>query len=120
MAEKKISIIQRIIANQVDLHSRQVKAWSKADDKFIVYWTPLTLEDRQKIQRHAQGDDQLSSLYTVIFKAQDDKGNLLFNVGDVAELLKFVDSAGIGEIALAILGIEDEQISPETWPTTPS
>jgi len=114
MVQKTQSILDRIRANQAqELRSCKVNAWSTDDDEFIVYWSPLTLEEKQKIQRHAQGDDQLTTLFTVIFKACDVNGEKLFNVGDKTELLKTVDSKGLDQIALDVLGMNDEAITPE-------
>lgn len=114
MVQKTQSILDRIRANQgAALLSRVVKAWSTPDDEFVVYWSPLTLEEKQKIQRHAQGDDQLTTLFTVIFKACDEHGEKLFNVGDKTEMLKTVDSRGIEEIALDVLGLDNERVTPE-------
>lgn len=119
MVQKKANILDRIRANQgQELRSRNVKAWSSESDNFMVYWLPLTLEEKQKIARYAQGDDHLTTLFTVIFKACDEAGDKLFNVGDKSELMKFADARGIEEIALDILGITDEEMTPEKLITT--
>lgn len=114
MVQKTQSILDRIRANQAQgMRSRKVKAWSTDDDDFMVYWSPLTLEEKQKIQRHAQGDDQLTTVFTVIFKACNKDGDKLFNVGDKTELMKTIDSKGLEEIAIDVLGMDSEAITPE-------
>ncbi len=113
-AIKKTSALERIRANiDGDQKCAVVDAWSSADDPFSVYWTPITLADKQKIQKHARGDDQLTTIYTLIFKACDVDGDPLFTLADKNTLMTSIGSRAIETLALEMLGVNDESITPE-------
>jgi len=114
MGKLEISAIDRIRANiNNEQQSKIIEAWSGQDDDFIVYWTPITLAEKQKIQRHAKGDDQLTTAYTFIFKATDKEGNKLFDIGDKRALMNDFGSSEIEKLAIDILGLNDEVLTPE-------
>lgn len=114
MGVKSITTLDRIRANiNNEQRSVVVDSWSSNDDQISVYWSPITLADKQKIQRHAKGDDQLTTVYTLIFKATDKDGNLLFDLGDKRALMSEISCKEIERIALEMLGIYDEVITPE-------
>ena len=103
----KTSTIDRIKANILgSVNSKVIDAWSSDTDEFKVYWQPITLAEKQKIQRHAK-DDQETTVYTIIFKAQDENGNNLFTIADKVQLMNTIPSAEIEEIALEILTVGD-------------
>lgn len=106
MGKTKNSALDRIRANiKREPLSKSVESWSTDDDEFIVYWMPITLADKQKIQKYANGDDQLTTVYTLIFKAIDEKGDLLFSVADKSFLMNEAGSSEVEAIALDILGV---------------
>lgn len=114
MGKNEISAIDRIRANiNNEQQSKIIESWSNKDDDFIVYWTPITLADKQKIQRNSKGDDQLTTAYTFIFKCTDKEGNKLFDIGDKRALMNDIGSREIEAVALEILGINDEVMTPE-------
>lgn len=106
--------LERIKANcNNEPRSRKIDAWSTDDDEFIIYWSPITLAEKQKVQKHARGDDQETSVYTLIFKATDQDGNKLFDLGDKKPLMSEIGSKEIDDVVLEILGLADEELTPE-------
>jgi len=104
---KKANSIDRIRSNILGtVNSKVIDAWSSDTDEFKVYWSPITLAEKQKIQRHAK-DDQETTVYTIIFKAIDENGDKLFTIADKAQLMSIIPSAEIEEIALEILTAGD-------------
>jgi len=109
MGKAKTSALDTIRANiQGEVQSKTIAAWSSDDEDFTVYWNPITLADKQKIQKHARGDDQQTTLYTLIFKAMDKDGENLFTIADKMQLMSVIPSKEIEEIALLMLGVSDE------------
>jgi len=88
-----------------DLNSLEISEWSNDSDRFIVYWKPVTLADKQKIAKYAKGGDQETTVYTIIFKALDSNGDNLFTLEDKVSLLNSVPSATLERIALRILDV---------------
>ena len=104
---EKLNTIARIKANILgSINSEAIAAWSSDEDEFRVYWKPITLAEKQKIQKHAR-DDQETTVYTIIFKALDENGNNLFTIADKVQLMTTIPSAEIEEIALKILTAGD-------------
>lgn len=62
------------------------------DNIIEIYFTPMTLGELQKIQRHAKGDEIETLLYTLIFKAKDAKNDQLFTIADKMQLKTSVSS----------------------------
>ena len=109
MGKPKLNALDRIRANiQGETQSKVIDGWSSDDDVFTVYWQPITLADKQKIQKHARGDDQATTVYTLIFKATDEAGNALFTVADKMPLMTQIASKEIESLALLMLGVGGE------------
>ncbi len=108
MVDKKIKTLDKILSNMLgELQSCIVDAWSNDDVDFIVYWKPITLSDKQKIQKYSRGDDQQTTVYTVIFKALDKDGEYLFDLADKIPLMTQINSGDLEKIALKILNMDD-------------
>jgi len=104
---EKLNTIARIKSNILgSINSEAIAAWSSEEDEFRVFWKPITLAEKQKIQKHAR-DDQETTVYTIIFKALDENGNNLFTIADKVQLMNTIPSAEIEEIALKILTAGD-------------
>ena len=69
-----------------------------------VYWNPLTIAERESIQKRTGGDDANDfALTLMIQKAKDSEGKRLFADGDKAALRREVEAAVLKEIQLAML-----------------
>ena len=69
-----------------------------------VYWHPLTIAEREAIQKKANSDDAGEfALGMMIEKALDENGKRLFQDGEKAVLKNAVDASVLQEIQLAML-----------------
>ena len=69
-----------------------------------VYWHPLTIAERESIQKKSGTDDANDfALALMIQKALDKDGKRLFQDGDKASLRREVEAAILQEIQLAML-----------------
>lgn len=72
------------------------------EETIEIYFTPTTLADLQKIQRHAKGDYNDMLLYTLIFKSKDENGEPLFTLKDKMKLKTSVSSDLLAKIVGAM------------------
>ena len=78
----------------------------KQDDEGIltVYWHPLTIAERESIQKKTSSDDPNEfALNLMIEKALDKDGTRLFQDGDKASLRREVEANILQEIQLAMI-----------------
>ena len=78
----------------------------KQDDEIIltVYWHPLTIAEREAIQKKTGVDDANNyALQLMIEKALDKDGNRLFQDGDKASLRREIEANILQEIQLAMI-----------------
>ena len=78
----------------------------KKDGEVIlsVFWHPLTIAERESIQKKTGSDDAGDFALTLMLdKALDEKGKRLFADGDKAALKREVEAAVLQEIQLAML-----------------
>ena len=78
----------------------------KQDDEiiFTVYWHPLTIAEREAIQKKTGTDDANDfALQMMIEKALDKDGVRLFQDGDKASLRREVEASILQEIELAMI-----------------
>ena len=76
------------------------------DDEVIlsVYWHPLTIAEREAIQKKTNSDDANDfALQMMIEKALDKDGARLFQDGDKASLRREVEASILQEIELAMI-----------------
>jgi len=74
-----------------------------------VYWHPLTIAERESIQKKAGSDDANDfALGMMIEKALDVDGKRLFQDGEKAALKNAVDASVLQEIQLAMLSSGSE------------
>ena len=71
---------------------------------FSVYWHPLTIAEREAIQKKTGTDDNADyALQLMIEKALDKEGVRLFQDGDRASLRREVEASVLEQIQLAML-----------------
>ena len=78
----------------------------KQDDEIIlsVYWHPLTIAERESIQKKTGTDDTNDyALQMMIEKALDEDGKRIFQDGDKASLRREVEVSVLEEIQLAMI-----------------
>jgi len=78
----------------------------KQNDEIIltVYWHPLTIAEREAIQKKTGVDDANNyALQLMIDKALDKDGNRLFQDGDKASLRREIEANILQEIQLAMI-----------------
>ena len=77
----------------------------KQNDEIIltVYWHPLTIAEREAIQKKSSDDVNDYALQMMIEKALDKDGQRLFVDGDKASLRREIQSSVLEEIQLAMV-----------------
>jgi len=77
----------------------------KSGDEVVleVYWHPLTISERESIQKKAGDDAGDFALGLMIEKALDADGKRLFQDGEKSQLKNAVDASVLQEIQLAML-----------------
>ena len=77
----------------------------KQDDEIIlsVYWHPLTIAEREAIQKKSSDDVNDYALQMMIEKALDKDGKRIFQDGDKASLRREVEVSILEEIQLAMI-----------------
>ena len=77
----------------------------KQDNEIIltIYWHPLTIAERESIQKKSSDDANDFALQLMIEKALDKSGSKLFQDGDKASLRREVEASVLQEIQLAMI-----------------
>ena len=84
------------------LYKHEVK--QNGETVLEVYWHPLTISEREAIQKKAGSDDASDfALGMLIEKALDEDGKRLFQDGEKAILKNAVEAAVLQDIQLAML-----------------
>ena len=86
------------------------------DGKIIlsVYWHPLTIAERESIQRKSNVDDVNDyALALMITKALDKNGDRLFQDGDKASLRREVEANVLQEIQIAMINAGQDKEGEE-------
>ena len=76
---------------------------------FELWYTPLTMAERERAQRQAKSDDAGAfALQLLISKALDDSGKKLFAPGEIDVLKNEVKDADLQKLMLAILSDDED------------
>lgn len=90
----------------------RVPEWDAEDDEFIIYATPLTLQERTSLQRFAKNSNEMSA-ELIIMKAKDKEGERLFSKEDKPDLMRNASSGVLARIAKEIFGQSDDELFAE-------
>ena len=89
-----------------DVKVIEVAEWGEDDKPLKIYSKPLTLAETSKLYKMSKEDDLTMMAYVLIYKALDDNGDKLFNLGDKNALLNNVDREILVDVATQIMGQE--------------
>lgn len=85
--------------------SIEVPEWGEDGQPLIVYWTPVTMSERQRVvSRAADGKSADAMAHAVILKAMDAQGKPMFSIEDKHALMNLVDSSVVERLANALMG----------------
>ena len=93
-----------------DVKVIEVAEWGEDDKPLKIYSKPLTLAETSKLYKMSKEDDLTMMAYVLIYKALDENGDKLFDLGDKNALLNNVDREILVDVATQIMGqdtIED-------------
>ena len=89
-----------------DVKVIEVAEWGEDDKPLKIYSKPLTLAETSKLYKMSKEDDLTMMAYVLIYKALDDNGDKLFDLGDKNALLNNVDREILVDVATQIMGQE--------------
>lgn len=84
--------------------------------EFEFYCTPLTMAERERAQKGTNDDANAFAIQLLVLKAQDELGNRLFQMGEVAELKREVRDADLQALMLAVISPDgdEEPVDPKS------
>jgi len=83
-----------------------VPEWGEDDKPLRIFSKPLTLAETSKLYKMSKEDDLTMMAYVLIYKALDENGDKLFDLGDKNALLNSVDREILVGVATKIMGQE--------------
>ena len=89
-----------------DVKVIEVPEWGDENQSLKIYSKPLTLAETSKLYKMSKEDDLTMMAYVLIYKALDENGDKLFDLGDKNALLNQVDREILVDIAQKIMGQE--------------
>jgi esterase/lipase superfamily enzyme len=108
-----MSVLDRAKAHYAGLGRKEIKVpeWGPEGQPFVVYATPLTVGQRDKIRESGNVDTAAMFVDVLIQKAQTKDGEAAFTPADRHDLTHNVDSRIVSRIALEIMaGPSDEDL----------
>ena len=84
-----MAVIDQVKAHFESLGTKEIKVpeWGLDDKPLIIYATPMTIGEMNKLQKLSNNDDLSLLVYTVIEKSLDKDGNKIFSIGDIHDLM---------------------------------
>ncbi len=89
-----------------DVRVIEVPEWGEDDKPLRIFSKPLTLAETSKLYKMSKEDDLTMMAYVLIYKALDENGDKLFDIGDKNALLNSVDREILISVATQIMGQE--------------
>ena len=84
----------------------EVPEWGDGEQPMKIFCEPITLFDMKKFMKLAKDDEVEMLVYVLIYKALDENGDKLFDLGDKNALLNSVDREILVSVATKIMGQE--------------
>lgn len=113
MSIKAIERAKAHFKNLVDEPKQiRVPEWDDEGEEFTVYCTPLTLQERVRLNKHGSSPIEMTA-ELLILKAKDKEGKALFSKEDKPDLMRSVDADVIARVAKQIIGSSDEELVEE-------
>jgi hypothetical protein len=78
--------------------------------KLTIYATPVTLAEKNRLYRKSKDNDMELLADVIIMKAQNEKGEKLFNIDHKPTLLNKADSNVVARTANAILAVDSPEV----------
>ena len=92
-----------------DVKVIEVAEWGEDDKPLKIYSKPLTLAETSKLYKMSKEDDLTMMAYVLIYKALDDNGEKLFDLGDKNALVNSVDREILGKTLKELQGISVQE-----------
>ncbi len=89
-----------------DIKVIEVPEWGDDTGPAKIFAKPLTLSETSKLYKMSKEDDLTMMAYVLIYKALDENGDKLFDLGDKNALLNSVDREVLVDVAQKIMGQE--------------
>ena len=89
-----------------DVKVIEVPEWGEDDKPLRIFSKPLTLAETSKLYKMSKEDDLTMMAYVLIYKALDENGDKLFDLGNKNTLLHNVDQEILVRVATQIMGQE--------------
>lgn len=95
----------------LDIKKINVPEWGDDDgNPLVIYTKPLTLQETSKLYRMAKEDDMAMLAYVLIYKALDENGDKIFDLGDKNTLLNKVDRNVLIRVSNEIMAEQPEEV----------
>ena len=102
--------MSKLIDNAVSHFSSKAVRKLRVDEwDATLYSKSLSLEDKAKWLKRADGDTTDYLVYAVIFGVTDESGEPVFDVGDKLKLRQKVDPEVLSKVANFVLQYEDDE-----------
>jgi len=101
-----MSVLDRMKAHFSDIGVRHIEVpeWGEDGQPLVIYFSPLTLEEKQKLQTIGERDGYVARLAdALVMKAMDKDGKKLFTIEDKRTLRKQVDPDVIARVVLEMM-----------------
>jgi len=96
--------------DSLEIKTIEVPEWGDEDNPLIIHAKPITLLETSKLYKMAKDDDLAMMAYVLIYKALDENGDKLFDLGDKSTLLNSVDRDVLVRVATVIMGNDNPDI----------
>jgi len=96
--------------DNLDIKKINVPEWGDDEgNPLVIYAKPLTLHETSKLFRMAKEDDMAMLAYVLIYKALDENGDKIFDLGDKNTLLNKVDRNVLIRVSNEIMAEQPEE-----------